>query len=610
MPADRQQQILHRQILPRALAGAVRQDRPVVVFVAGQPGAGKSTAGGWICKALSARGGAVQISRDKYRPDHPDYPQLLQADDREAGARVRPVVSRWQDNLETQVRARGVDAVVETTLADLEAFRTAAPAWRAAGYRIELVVVAVPDAVSQLAVLHRYLAQVTTEGTGRFVGWQNHDAASTALEDAVRVVESEQLADRIAVVRRDLQPLFTNELAAGHWRHPVGAGTAVAAERKRPWTATETRRFRGQQATVERQLARAPQPEEREVAVRPALERASAFAEPVKRQARIKPGRPGVRFLGLSAAEHKDTFDNAIVPGMLEPITPTERPRVVYVLGQPGAGKADVAGLVRRSLDLQGVTHLVGEHFKSLHPDYLELLKDDPRSAGAAIRDDYRAWMTQSEAYVRARRGNVTIEIAPGDAGEFWASALPFHQAGYRVEVVALAVREADSRQATAHRYALAVGMGLPGRFTSQAGHDTCFQAVPDVIAAVAAHPSVAAVTIINREGQALWRHEGAAAGPGAGPGAGAGRLVWSLLAERMRPYTDGEAERFLALQRRLRQELPQYRDELDDIAALARPLMPTWLLPPRLPQPGPATWLPLPASDYSPSTSSVCRAA
>ena len=57
-------------------------------------------------------------------------------------------------------------------------------------------------------------------------------------------------------------------------------------------------------------------------------------------------------------------------------------------------------------------------------------------------------------AYVRERRSNLVIETTPADPSQLAASARTFRQAGYRVELLALAVRAADSRQGTAHRYA------------------------------------------------------------------------------------------------------------------------------------------------------------
>ncbi|MFF9585341.1 zeta toxin family protein [Streptomyces achromogenes] len=49
------------------------------------------------------------------------------------------------------------------------------------------------------------------------------------------------------------------------------------------------------------------------------------------------------------------------------------------------------ARMVRRAMR-PGTTRLVGDDFKVSHPDYFQLLREDPHKAGAAIRADYRAW--------------------------------------------------------------------------------------------------------------------------------------------------------------------------------------------------------------------------
>ena len=53
--------MLHQVILPAATEGAVRQDRPVVVIVGGQPGAGKTEIADLVQAALDRRGGAVRV---------------------------------------------------------------------------------------------------------------------------------------------------------------------------------------------------------------------------------------------------------------------------------------------------------------------------------------------------------------------------------------------------------------------------------------------------------------------------------------------------------------------------------------------------------------------
>nr|BFD88516.1 hypothetical protein StreXyl84_79170 [Streptomyces sp. Xyl84] len=188
-------------------------------------------------------------------------------------------------------------------------------------------------------------------------------------------------------------------------------------------------------------------------------------------------------------------------------------------------------------IDHDSIRALVGDDFKASHPDYLRLLEEEPRRAGAAIRADYRAWFAEAEAYVRRRRGDALIEGAPDSVEEFLASALPFAADGYLIELVVLAVREADSLLSTALRYARSLQRGGYARFTSRTGHDVCFRALADVVEAAQGHPAIAAITVIRRDGEALLRQESEGR-----------RATWALAAEQTRPYTDQEAEAFLRL--------------------------------------------------------------
>ncbi|WP_375538734.1 zeta toxin family protein [Streptomyces griseorubiginosus] len=332
----------------------------------------------------------------------------------------------------------------------------------------------------------------------------------------------------------------------------------MQSERARPWTAPETAVFRRELARTDRRVHTELTDQNRRLAVQRDSERAAAWSEPVRRTAQPTSVPPGVAYHRLSADEHRWIFDELITPTVLANVTPRDDPRAVYVIGQPGAGKLAAARMVRRAMR-PGTTKLVGDDFKASHPDYFPLLRDDPHSAGAAIRTDYRAWFSQAEEHVRHRRGDVLIEAAPGSVDEFL-------------------------------------------RFTTRSGHDTCFQALADIVAVAKRHPQFAAITVIGRDGQALMRHEAGSAG----------RASWALAAERLRPYTEQEARAFLQLHRVLRRALPRHRSELDDIVALARPLMPPHMQPVRIARPNPPVW-PLPMRRQNPgydSLSSLSRAA
>ncbi|WP_078651673.1 zeta toxin family protein [Streptomyces xylophagus] len=262
----------------------------------------------------------------------------------------------------------------------------------------------------------------------------------------------------------------------------------------------------------------------------------------------------------MSPAEHQRIFTDLIVPSHLGDPEPRRHPVAVYVVGQPGAGKTAASVLVLRAMR-PGAVLVSGEDFRAFHPEYARLLAERPRTAGAVLRADYRAWQNAAEEWLRNRRADVVVEAAPATGTDLLASASRFQAAGYRVEMLVLAVRAADSRQGTAHRFALGLEQGLPSRFTTLHGHDRCYRALAALAPALDRHPAVRTVTVTDRDVRALRNRQG-------GPAA-------MLERERQRPYTHTEAARFAAVQRRLWASLPQHRPELSDIAALAAPLLP-----------------------------------
>ncbi|MFE2693734.1 zeta toxin family protein [Streptomyces mirabilis] len=583
------EEILASQILPACTKGAVPQEQPVVVLVGGPPGSGKSTACQVLKEMLDRRGGAALIGPDLYKSAHPAYRLLLRGDDRTAGVKVRPDVLRWQAEVEEYVRGQRFDAVVETPPADPEQAR----AYRAAGYRVEVVVLAEAEAVTQLSVLERYLAQVAEDGAGRYVSWDNQDQVMRRLLRSVEVIETERLADRVMVVRRGLQVLYDSGPSTdGVGPSPAGAHQSLKAAQARPWTAPETWRFRRQARALEQQLHPSLSTPERRLLVAGGLERTLALAEPVRRIAQPLTVPPGVDYHRLSADEHAFIFDELIVPMYLGSIAPQDQPVVLYVMGPQGAGKTRAARTLRRVLRARRPTRIEGGMFKAVHPDYRRLLEEEPRTASARIRPDYRAWQDKAEAYVRERRGDLLIEIAPDDVAHFLEGARRHHAAGARVELIVLGGRAADSRLGIATRCAEVARIGGTPRFTSTAAHETSFRVLADVVRAAEEVPHIVdSVSVIRRDLTAVYRNARTPGGAWAQPPRGGDAVE----AEQQRPYTPMQAAQFLATLQRVQGELPQYRQDLVEIAALAWPLMPAHLQPRALAATIPVAALPVP---------------
>ncbi|MEV6840876.1 zeta toxin family protein [Streptomyces sp. NPDC051133] len=568
-------------------ADAVAQDRPVVVIVAGPPGSGKTTLAMLVQAVLARRGGAVRIGSDLYKRAHRQYEEFLQQDVWTAGRRVRSDTRQWQAEVEALARLRRFDVVVELALADPEEIRAASAAYRAAGYRVELVVLAVAEALCQLGVLERFFAP-DADGGGRYVAWDNQDGCAEGLLASLTVVEAEHLVDRIAVVRRGLEPLYDNELTADRtWSRPTAATATVRAERRRPWDARQSRVFRRELVRAEVRVHDERLPADRRLAVSRDAERAAAAAEPLRRIAHPLPGPPGTGYHRLSADEHRWVFDELIVPSYLERAlrraTAHPDPIVIYLVGEPGARQLEASRMLRRAMR-PGTVRLDPRDLRGSHPDYDQLVIDTPRAAAEVVQPDAETWQAEAEAYVRERRGDLVIEAGFSTVDDFMLSASRYARARYRIEVVALAARATDSRQRTLVDHARALELDVVTELPTPSAHARACCVAADIAAAAAAaaDPAIGAVRVIDGDHRALGRDQWAA---------------WALAATRHRPYTEQEAARFHAVQRALHHVLPRLREEIAGLTAQATPLMPPlWQPRPVEHRAGPER-LPLPAT-------------
>ncbi|WP_196421224.1 zeta toxin family protein [Streptomyces sp. E1N211] len=547
-----------RTILPAFLAGASRSARPGALIIAGAPGSGKTTTADRL--QTVARPGAVRVCADLLKAVHPGYAPALAADEQRAGIVVRADTRRWAQDLATHARSLGADTVEEIALDDPQALRVMSAAYRLAGYRIDLLVLDVPDAVGQLRITTRQLRQAREFGVVRYVSAAHRSACADQLPDALAVAESERLVDRVTVLGHRGRVLYRNALTGGVWARPAGAAAAVAAARQQMWDARLQEGFERAAAAVARDLREERLAGHRRLAGTEDLETARLLA------ARQRPAtESGEQFGCLPHGQRMRIFERDIVPLHLNRITEHEDPHVIYVMSQPGGGKGLRSRDILSQYRTRAPTLISSDYLKAAHPDYRRLLGQDPRTAGAVIRPDYTFWRAQAEARVREGRGDAVIEIAPGTPEEFWTSMSGFAAAGYRITLVVVAVRAADSRQATALRYLQQTRQGAPARFTTARGHDQCFTAVTQCTAHAAHEPSITTVQVLDRQGRCLY----------AGRGGTDDAAAAALEGERTRRYTRHEAQQFLGQHAELVRHLPQHRMELDKIAALATPLMP-----------------------------------
>ncbi|WP_416210999.1 zeta toxin family protein [Frankia sp. Cr2] len=160
-------------------------------------------------------------------------------------------------------RARGDGPIQRRT------FRSAAEPFADAGYRVHVVILAVPEAVSRQGTAERYVRQQQANGRGRFSTPEGHDRCYQAVADIAQGIDRGSLVHAVWVIRRGEHPLYHNVRdSAGVWRGKPGCHAALQDERNRPWDPAEARRFI---ATNQRLVAVAPE-------IGPELEQIKALA--------------------------------------------------------------------------------------------------------------------------------------------------------------------------------------------------------------------------------------------------------------------------------------------------------------------------------------------
>ncbi|GAA3142042.1 hypothetical protein JOF29_000893 [Kribbella aluminosa] len=259
-PADDDQHLLDEaesrrifrdRIVPDQLAG-VPQEQPVVVFVGGQPGDGKASITALAKAVLQRRGRPLVLSALTYEPYHPDFYEQIADTPPAAGRYVAADGLRWLAQAEELAIQERYDVIVETELADPDAFAASAARFRAAGYQVEVALLAVHEARSLLGILERHIRSLEKFGFGRLAERSAHDAGYAGVVRAAELVDAAEWADRVAVLRPDGQLVYGNQRDGnGGWQQPARTADAIAWERERAWTVLESRYFLEAVAQIE-----------------------------------------------------------------------------------------------------------------------------------------------------------------------------------------------------------------------------------------------------------------------------------------------------------------------------------------------------------------------
>ena len=199
----------------------------MVIFVGGQPGAGKTRAGADEVAATGQR--VVALIGDDLRVHHPKYREFLNLPEPNAMPDGTIQASgRWVEMGVDHAIAHRLSVLVEGTFRDPNTPLRTAQKFKDAGYRVRAVVVAVAPEVSRASAAGRYLEDLAGGKEARFTALDAHDAAVKGMKRTVTALSRRDAPVDTLVVRSRTGVLFEIDRQPG--RAIRGAWDAVKAE--------------------------------------------------------------------------------------------------------------------------------------------------------------------------------------------------------------------------------------------------------------------------------------------------------------------------------------------------------------------------------------------
>ena len=242
----------------------------MAIFLAGQPGSGKTILRNHLLETMQLRNASVVINTDDLREYHPAYKELSAKKEGFADASylVNPDSVIWANRLREDAIKKKVNIIFDTTLGgDPAIYSQTMTELKKEGYILFLAVLVVKREMSRLGVHLRYESQLAEKGAGRFVGIEVHDRNYSNLIKNIEVITNLVDFEKAAVYQRtiyqyykqtknkELSPIFDFNKENQRNKLPVqDLIKAIENERTRDWTRSEKDYLKSRVATVNQQI--------------------------------------------------------------------------------------------------------------------------------------------------------------------------------------------------------------------------------------------------------------------------------------------------------------------------------------------------------------------
>jgi predicted ABC-type ATPase len=242
LESSQHERIYSKIIEPTSFLDTTAVEKPSLVIIAAQTGAGKSNL---VAKSLKefSDGNVVTVNTDELRAYHPRYDEIVMLDDTRSAERTHYDASNWKNKLLRRCFETHRNVVLEGVFKDSKNLLDVIELAKTAGYTVVLRVVAAHQRYSVWGINLRYEGEKNSREHGRYVPIEYHDECYQKLLDSVAAAEEQKLVDLIEGYDRNGTKFYSNNLTNGDWKETPNAVTAIEQERNRKQTSEERRSY-------------------------------------------------------------------------------------------------------------------------------------------------------------------------------------------------------------------------------------------------------------------------------------------------------------------------------------------------------------------------------
>lgn len=212
---EAQYEKLYQSIYGSLVSGHAGKRNHAVLFLGGQPGAGKS----FFYQIDDNFSDYIVINGDQYRKFHPYYDEMVRYDRERLPELTQPFVNRMVEGLIDKLSSEGYNLIIEGTLREADVPVRTGKMLKEKGYRTELYVIACDARKSWESTIKRAKLMQEMGEVPRIVPIAKYDYIVGHICENLKMIEVSGCMDQITVLGRDSE-IF--------WRDGQGISPSVS----------------------------------------------------------------------------------------------------------------------------------------------------------------------------------------------------------------------------------------------------------------------------------------------------------------------------------------------------------------------------------------------